>query len=174
VTLYVAKGFELTASDEGSGVDRIEYSVDGGPWTPYTGSLAFGEAGRHSVAYRAVDVAGNLADTQVLFVIVEYPANWTPIVAAVLAVILAIAGALVAQRRTPKEKSKAVHWLLLTGPATVIEAVVGAYSAIMGELAMPPWAGPGLVALLLVLIGGVVSLVAGALWTPASANDKAS
>ncbi|TXS54545.1 DUF1080 domain-containing protein [Streptomyces sp. uw30] len=51
----------VTASDEhhGSGVDRIEYSIDGGPYLAYGAPLVVDRAGTHTLAYRATDKAGN-------------------------------------------------------------------------------------------------------------------
>ncbi|MGX1134566.1 plastocyanin [Streptomyces glaucescens] len=50
----------VTATDAGgSGVDRIEYSLDGGPYIAYTTPLIVDRAGAHTVAYRATDKAGN-------------------------------------------------------------------------------------------------------------------
>ncbi|MFE2040664.1 OmpL47-type beta-barrel domain-containing protein [Streptomyces sp. NPDC059477] len=52
----------VTATDEGgSGVDRIEYSLDGGPYLAYSGAVVVDRAGAHSLAYRATDKAGNTA-----------------------------------------------------------------------------------------------------------------
>lgn len=50
----------VTASDAASGIARIEYAVDTGAWTPYTAAVAAPDAQRHTVSFRAVDVAGNL------------------------------------------------------------------------------------------------------------------
>lgn len=49
----------LSASDAHSGVVLTEFSLDGGPWTPYVEPVAVEEPGDHEVAYRSVDVAGN-------------------------------------------------------------------------------------------------------------------
>ncbi|MBY8344343.1 DUF1080 domain-containing protein [Streptomyces spinosirectus] len=50
----------VSAVDEGgSGVDRIEYSLDGGPYLAYTAAVTVDRAGSHTVAYRASDKAGN-------------------------------------------------------------------------------------------------------------------
>jgi hypothetical protein len=49
----------LTAADSGSGVQAIEYSVDGGTWLPYADPFAVDE-GTHVVRARATDVAGNV------------------------------------------------------------------------------------------------------------------
>ncbi|WP_369930296.1 family 43 glycosylhydrolase [Plantactinospora sp. BC1] len=50
----------LGASDATSGVARIEYAVDTGAWTPYTGPIAAPDPNRHTVSFRALDAAGNL------------------------------------------------------------------------------------------------------------------
>ncbi|WP_436987879.1 OmpL47-type beta-barrel domain-containing protein [Streptomyces sp. enrichment culture] len=50
----------LTATDaHGSGVERIEYSLDGGPYLAYSAPVVVDRAGAHTVAYRATDKAGN-------------------------------------------------------------------------------------------------------------------
>ncbi|MFJ4282680.1 OmpL47-type beta-barrel domain-containing protein [Streptomyces massasporeus] len=52
----------VTATDEhGSGVERIEYSLDGGPYLAYSTPVVVDRAGAHTVAYRATDKAGNTA-----------------------------------------------------------------------------------------------------------------
>ncbi|TDV52080.1 OmpL47-type beta-barrel domain-containing protein [Actinophytocola oryzae] len=50
----------LDATDTGgSGVDSVEYQLDGGTWTTYTAPVAVSAVGDHTVGYRATDVAGN-------------------------------------------------------------------------------------------------------------------
>ncbi|MGP3999776.1 OmpL47-type beta-barrel domain-containing protein [Streptomyces sp. 8N706] len=49
----------VTATDTGSGVRRVEYSVDGGPYLAYTAPVVVDRVGRHTVAHRATDTAGN-------------------------------------------------------------------------------------------------------------------
>lgn len=52
----------LSATDDGSGVDRIEYAIgDAGAWQPYTTPVVVDQVGDHKVRYRAVDKAGNVA-----------------------------------------------------------------------------------------------------------------
>ncbi|MEV0226569.1 family 16 glycoside hydrolase [Streptomyces sp. NPDC050704] len=52
----------LSATDAGSGVDRIEYAIgDAGAWQPYTTPVVVDQVGAHKVRYRAVDKAGNMA-----------------------------------------------------------------------------------------------------------------
>ncbi|MEU6415462.1 ThuA domain-containing protein [Microbispora sp. NPDC046933] len=57
---------KLTAADEpkGSGVDRTEYSLDGGPWTPYAQAVHVTGEGRHELRYRSADKAGNVEETK--------------------------------------------------------------------------------------------------------------
>jgi len=50
---------QLAATDEGQGVDRIEYKLDSGQWTRYTGTVTVTGDGSHTLLYRAVDKAGN-------------------------------------------------------------------------------------------------------------------
>ncbi|MFI6262454.1 family 43 glycosylhydrolase [Micromonospora sp. NPDC051006] len=50
----------VTASDATSGVARIEYAIGSGPWTAYAGAIAAPDPDRHTVSFRALDVAGNL------------------------------------------------------------------------------------------------------------------
>ncbi|WP_243652983.1 Ig-like domain-containing protein [Tumebacillus sp. BK434] len=50
----------LTATDDKSGVARIEYQIGNGDWNAYTAPFAINTDGDHNVAYRAVDVNGNV------------------------------------------------------------------------------------------------------------------
>jgi cytochrome c len=69
----------LAAADEpgGSGVDRVEYTVDGGAATPYTAPFTLTGDGTHTVTYRSVDKAGNVEDTRTLAVKVDATAPLT-------------------------------------------------------------------------------------------------
>ncbi|HEY8981094.1 MAG TPA: family 16 glycoside hydrolase [Streptomyces sp.] len=50
----------VSATDgDGSGVDRIEYSIDTGPYLAYGAPVVVDRAGTHTLAYRATDRAGN-------------------------------------------------------------------------------------------------------------------
>jgi glucose/arabinose dehydrogenase len=51
---------ELSATDAGQGVDRIEYRLDDGDWTRYSGVVSVTGDGDHTLLYRAADKAGNV------------------------------------------------------------------------------------------------------------------
>nr|MDT0657493.1 ThuA domain-containing protein [Micromonospora sp. DSM 115978] len=50
----------LSATDADSGVDLLEWSLDGGAWTPYTEPVQVSGDGEHELLYRATDTAGNV------------------------------------------------------------------------------------------------------------------
>ncbi|GGS24458.1 hypothetical protein GCM10010171_17030 [Actinokineospora fastidiosa] len=50
----------LSAADEVSGVAGTEWSLDGGPWTAYTGPVPVSGDGEHTLLYRSRDTAGNV------------------------------------------------------------------------------------------------------------------
>ncbi|AOW90085.1 OmpL47-type beta-barrel domain-containing protein [Streptomyces olivaceus] len=53
----------VSATDEGgSGVAGVEYSLDAGPYLAYTDPVVVDRVGRHTVAYRASDQAGNTSE----------------------------------------------------------------------------------------------------------------
>lgn len=52
----------ISATDTESGVDKIEYSVDGQPCALYTEPLVVNQPGARTVRYRATDKAGNISD----------------------------------------------------------------------------------------------------------------
>ncbi|MFF1832615.1 OmpL47-type beta-barrel domain-containing protein [Streptomyces sp. NPDC058231] len=54
----------VTATDAESGVDRIEYSLDGGPYLAYTDTVIVDRVGYHTVAHRATDKAGNTSEAK--------------------------------------------------------------------------------------------------------------
>ena len=62
----------VAATDAGSGVELVEYALDGGTWTAYTSPVVVGTAGAHAVRYRATDKAGNTAaEKSVPFTVVK-------------------------------------------------------------------------------------------------------
>ncbi|MET8678650.1 family 16 glycoside hydrolase [Streptomyces sp. NPDC004647] len=54
----------VTATDADSGVERIEYSLDGGPYLAYTAPVTVDRVGRHTVNHRATDRAGNTSEAE--------------------------------------------------------------------------------------------------------------
>ncbi|MFJ8604027.1 OmpL47-type beta-barrel domain-containing protein [Streptomyces shenzhenensis] len=69
----------VAATDEGSGVDRVEYAIGGeGAWQPYTTPVVIDQVGTHTVRYRATDKAGNVAaEKSVEFTVVAPPSDDT-------------------------------------------------------------------------------------------------
>jgi plastocyanin len=62
----------LSATDAQSGVRSVEYALDSGAWTAYSGPIAVGAFGPHSVRYRATDNANNVAaEKTVTFTVVQ-------------------------------------------------------------------------------------------------------
>ncbi|MBB5791807.1 hypothetical protein HD601_006382 [Jiangella mangrovi] len=70
----------ITASDPGSGVQSIEYSLDGAAFTAYTAPVVVTAAADHTVQYRATDNEGNVSPVEaVQFTVVEpEPEDTTP------------------------------------------------------------------------------------------------
>ncbi|MBM9618125.1 OmpL47-type beta-barrel domain-containing protein [Streptomyces zhihengii] len=54
----------LSAADTESGVEKIEYSLDSGPYLAYTTPVIVDRVGHHTVRYRATDKAGNTAEAK--------------------------------------------------------------------------------------------------------------
>ncbi|MFI1223468.1 MULTISPECIES: OmpL47-type beta-barrel domain-containing protein [unclassified Streptomyces] len=54
----------VSATDDDSGVDKVEYSLDGGPYLAYTAPVIVDRVGHHSVAHRATDKAGNTSEAK--------------------------------------------------------------------------------------------------------------
>ena len=156
LVLHPGDSIELTATDAGSGVAQIAYSLDGGAWTTYSSPIRVDVTGRHFLAFRAVDNAGNPGLTNVLIVDAIMTFNWTPVLAIVLGVVIAAIGAIIAKRRPGSRVG--LTWGALAAPATIVEIVIGVYSIATGELSIPPLVGAGLVSVLAVGAGGFVAI----------------
>jgi hypothetical protein len=88
----------LSAQDDDSGVETVEYALDGGVFTAYTGAVVVDEPGEHTLRYRATDVAGNTsAEGSTSFTVAEPPVEDTtpPVVGAAVTGDLDDAGAYV-------------------------------------------------------------------------------
>jgi len=69
----------LTAIDNLSGVNAIQYSLDGGPWSAYGGPVGIAADGVHTVRYNAQDNAGNAEAPHSLSVRVDKTAPETAV-----------------------------------------------------------------------------------------------
>lgn len=68
----------LAATDDSSGVETIEYAVDGGEFAAYTAPVVVNTVGEHTVKYRATDKAGNVSEEKsAAFSVVEPPTDDT-------------------------------------------------------------------------------------------------
>jgi PKD repeat protein/glucose/arabinose dehydrogenase len=70
----------LAATDDagGTGVDKIEYKLDGAAdWTAYSGPFTVSAEGRHTVTFRATDKAGNVESAKSVDVVVDLTAPTT-------------------------------------------------------------------------------------------------
>ncbi|WP_211591460.1 OmpL47-type beta-barrel domain-containing protein [Microbispora sp. H10836] len=66
----------VSATDSESGVDKVEYALDGGAFTTYSAPVSVNQVGSHTVQYRATDKAGNAsAVASVSFKVVAPPAQ---------------------------------------------------------------------------------------------------
>ncbi|WP_329091393.1 ThuA domain-containing protein [Streptosporangium sp. NBC_01469] len=61
----------LAAADATSGVEKIEYALDSGDWTPYTTTVNVTGVGDHELRYRATDKAGNVEETKAATIKIE-------------------------------------------------------------------------------------------------------
>ncbi|MFH0815391.1 MAG: right-handed parallel beta-helix repeat-containing protein [Methanobacteriota archaeon] len=57
--ITTATSLTLAASDSGSGVAEMRYSVDAGAWTAYSVALTFATEGAHAIRYYAADNLGH-------------------------------------------------------------------------------------------------------------------
>jgi len=69
--------FELTATDDKSGVASTEYQVNGGGWVTYEGPVTLSASGSHEVTYRSTDQIGNVEEAGTATVEVVAPGDAT-------------------------------------------------------------------------------------------------
>jgi hypothetical protein len=63
---YASPTLTLSATSGGSGIEKIEYALDGGAFQTYTGPVSGFTTGNHVVQYRATDNLGRVEDTKLL------------------------------------------------------------------------------------------------------------
>ncbi len=70
----------VSATDDESGVDTVEYALDGGAFQAYTAPVPVSQVGQHTLRYRAADKAGNTSEVRsVTFTVVApQPKDTTP------------------------------------------------------------------------------------------------
>src|SRR5690606_35753926 len=61
----------ITATDDDSGIDTVQYTLDDGDWTTYDGPITITQPGHHTLTYRATDHAGNTTEGTITFTVVE-------------------------------------------------------------------------------------------------------
>ncbi len=137
--LSIESRFSLSATDGGSGLDRIEYRVDGGAWQPYERPFAL-PIGAHAIGYRATDRLGNTEQEHVAPVVVE---NWKPIIALVFAIVLVVLAAVLAIRARRDDGGRWKPILVGGVIFAVAELATGVISALTGAIPIPPFLGLG-------------------------------
>jgi len=153
----------LEADDgQGSGVQEILFSIDGGEWQTYTEEFSLDEYGHHTISYRSVDNLGNAEQPKELAFEIPRPSeNWKPLIALAFTIILLVCG-LVVSRRRPIEfqtgKSFAKTFLLISFPFWLAEAITGIVSLVTGWLSIPPFLGIGTFLDLGILVVGLAVL----------------
>lgn len=74
-TTYVSSStlFELSASDDASGVKETRYRIDDGPWTTYSAGFTLSTLpdGKHTIRYYSVDNAGNTEAEKTLTIVLD-------------------------------------------------------------------------------------------------------
>ena len=81
--LYISgkTGISITALDSGSGVSKIEYSIDNGAFAAYKEAINLSTypEGTHTIYYRSTDNLGNVEDAKTLAVILDKTSPQTTI-----------------------------------------------------------------------------------------------
>ena len=67
----LSASFALSARDLDSTLKEIQYSIDGSALQVYRGPIKFSEEGRHIIAYRAVDLTGNISSEKIYSVVID-------------------------------------------------------------------------------------------------------
>jgi hypothetical protein len=175
---------ELSASDDGSGVAKRWYRIDGGDWIQYSIPFSLNE-GSYTLEFYSVDNLGNAEDPQPMQVevVIESQdaaeeANYKPILSVVLAIILLVIGLFLCRRTVELDEESGKEgflahfdkksFLVFSVSFAVIESIIGGTSALTGALSMPPTFGIGMIVDLVIFIVGLML----ALWWNKKENAK--
>lgn len=162
--------FNLTATDDGSGVSRTEYMIDSTQWIVYGGSIQV-PAGIHTIWFRSIDNIGNIEAEKGFEVktdtepppTIGVEMNYKPIVACVFTLILILAGFFSSRRRPWKgeHNGKAVlkAFAATSLPFWAAELVTGLLSLSTGVLSIPPIVGIGTAVDLTILLTGTITAI---------------
>ena len=64
----------LDSQDLLSGVAKVEYALDGGVWTGYTGKFSVTSQGNHTLSFRGTDTLGNVENVQTVHFVLDWTA----------------------------------------------------------------------------------------------------
>ena len=121
----------------------------------YVAELNYDQFGIYNIAVWARDDGGNWASNDGSFEVLEpapaEQANYKPVLALVLTIILLLVGVLVLLKLDVDDKMKK-YWFL---PFAIAEGMTGGVSAATGALSIPPVAGAGLAVDLVILFVGL-------------------
>lgn len=170
VEVYQETPFIISSVDTGSGVKVIEYRIDSGAWTEYTGNfnLTGYVLGIHTIEFRAYDKLDNLEDVQSIAVDLIEPVaqdeNLKPLIAIVFATVLATTGAVLALKRPfiskDRDEKKGFTFLAVAFPFVLAELLTGILSLLVPAIEVPPWFSLGMILDVAILtVGLVVELV---------------
>jgi len=165
--------FSLTATDAGCGVNATKYRIDGGGWITYSIGFTLSE-GTHNISYYSNDMLNNTEVERWLVVTVEgtttppeVAADYKPLVAAIFAIILLMAGVWSSKRRPWKGGKNRIAvakaFMLTSMPFVIVEVATGIASLLTGELRIPPPFGVGMAIDLAILLAGLGVALARAL-----------
>jgi subtilase family serine protease len=176
---------ELSATDDGSGVDSRFYRIDGGDWILYSIPF-FLDEGSYTLDYYSVDNLGNAERPQQIQLVVELEdqaaaeeANYKPILSVVLAIFLLVIGLFLCRRteESYEESGKdgffahfdKKSFVMFSVSFAIIEFIIGGASAVTGALSVPPTLGAGMIVDLIIFILGLLV----AIWWNKRENAKA-
>ena len=129
VSSLSGRNVTLNATDATSGVDRIYYRIDGGPWQNYTDPMEIPGDVDHTVEFYSVDVAGNTEETKTLNVDKEEEGGggglgftfWLALAIIALIIILSIPAIFGMRRKAKESDAKAAIKDIGTSMAQLID-----------------------------------------------------